>query len=117
MDDWHQAIFDFWEANSGKPWLTVAPTGNCSFNSIVEFRSDRRNITVRTTAKLTRNGQDDGVVSLNEAKGFSADDYHTLFRRLPPSTCEYDASNNALLIRGDSPKKMGNYEVRIRPDV
>ena len=105
-----QAIHEFMETHN----LDKDSFGNLHFSAIVEYRSPFRNLSEITNVKITRNGYDDGKISLDETDELLADEYHLDFT-LHFQDYKFSESNKKLTVIGDSSKMGGKFSVSISP--
>jgi hypothetical protein len=89
--------------------------GNCIFECLVNYNSNRGTTTFRSKARIQRSGYDDGKVSLEESAEVVSERYHLDFSA-NFQDMEFDNTTNSLIIKGHSPK-MGAYLVQIIPVV
>lgn len=113
---WHESLNAFYSANDGEPWLKVRPNGNLSFQAKVTYSTETHGAErFQTTVRVTRNGYDDGAVTLDELPDLSPP-LRALFLPIPPGDCDYSPGSESLTIKGAT-DELGQYEVHLAPAV
>jgi len=102
---------DYWRNRQD---FEVTPVGLCIFPAFVTYEFRGTCIEHNTTFIITRNGYEDGKVSLDEAGPLVAEVFHLDFSP-GYQAYGYDNKSHSFIVEGKSPKMAGNYRVVIAP--
>ncbi len=102
---------DHWCEHQG---FEINSVGNCIFPSTVTYEFRGSSIEHKTICRITRNGYEDGKVSLDETGPLVSEVFHLDFS--PDfQTFSYNNKSHSFIVEGKSPKMGGNYRVFITP--
>lgn len=108
------ALHEFVESWRGMPSFVVDSCGSCTFEGEILYEFQGTHISDYAPVKITRNGYEEGKVTLTESGELHSDRLHLDFS---PNfqTYSFDSSSRALVISGNSKKMSGNYIVIVKP--
>lgn len=86
--------------------------GNCKFQALVQFKSNRKAASKMTEVKFIRNGYQGGTIKIEELDDLNSQDFHLEFN---PNYQNYHFNEveKSLEITGTSDKMKGKYSVTI----
>lgn len=109
-----KAIYDFVTHWTNEPNMKISDYGNAQFLAKINYSFDGKCITEEATVSITRNGYDDGKISLEERgkllSTFLHLDFNPKFQKYV-----YEDESHALVVFGESPKLHGKFQVSISP--
>lgn len=99
---------DFFNFNN----LRSDSEGNYKFSGKVEYFSKIKNVVEYTEVRIIMHGYRGGKVSIAECGELNINEFHLDFEERYQNY-EYDKDTKKLIIKGNSPKMRGKYEVKI----
>lgn len=106
-----KSFVDYWRDRED---FEVSPVGLCVFPALVTYEFRGTSVEHKTRCRITRNGYEDGKVSLDEAGPLVAEVFHLDFSP-DLQAYSYDMKSHAFIVEGKSAKMVGSYRVVIEP--
>lgn len=109
-------IYNFGEAWKHLNNFRVTPVGNYIFEATIVYTSEARGVESDICAvQIIRNGISDGSIEIYSGSILQNETHHLGFSE-EWQVYKHDPRNNALVVKGSSPKMGGRYRVDITPN-